>query len=492
MQFKNWFIHRFLRDERGQSAVMVAVTITGVMALAATSVETGHIYYAYRSLVASTNAATLAGAQAMPDTTTAAANVSAYSSVPKGKNATPMLQETSTSVTTSFLCLKTVSGTLNVGCQTPPSGTGSYNAIRVTQKATVNLWFGGLIGLHSMNLTAVSTAAMRGGTNTPWNIAIVLDTTKSMSDSDKGAQCTGTQISCALQGMQALLLDLDPCPLGESCASTSSYADAVSVYVFPPVLKSTAGLDWCSGGSGNPMHEYYEVPTLPTTWTYQIIPYSNNYRTSDASSTLNTASNLVLASGASSGCAGIQAPGGAGTYYAQAIYTAQADLVAQQKANPGSENAMIILSDGDASASGGTDLIPSVTGLLNGLLGNNSYTYPSALGECGQAVQAANDATAAGTTVYTIGYGAETSGGCTSDKTYSVSLSTGGVSWGPGDQPCQALAAMASAPADFFSDDGDGCQATTPSNAAITKLTAIFQAIADGITAPRLIPNSTT
>ena len=34
---------------------------------------------------------------------------------------------------------------------------------------------------------------------------------------------------------------------------------------------------------------------------------------------------------------------GGGTYYAQVIYQAQADLAAQQAANPGSRNAMIIL-----------------------------------------------------------------------------------------------------------------------------------------------------
>ncbi len=55
--------------------------------------------------------------------------------------------------------------------------------------------------MRKMNLAATATAAMRGGTNTPWNIAIILDTTKSMSDPDNGKQCSGTQISCALQGV---------------------------------------------------------------------------------------------------------------------------------------------------------------------------------------------------------------------------------------------------------------------------------------------------
>jgi hypothetical protein len=119
------------------------------------------------------------------------------------------------------------------------------------------------------------------------------------------------------------------------------------------------------------------------------------------------------------------------------------------------------------------------------------------LGECGQAVVAAQAAATAGTKVFTIGYGSETSGGCASDKNYSASVTTGsGVTWGPGDQPCLALEAMASAAANFYSDDetgsGLGCQAAVPSNQNITKLTAIFRAIANNMSQPRLLPNGTT
>jgi hypothetical protein len=502
-------VRKFLKNQQGQSATVVAVTITAIAVLASASVEAGHVYYAYRELVASTNAAVMAGAQAMPDTLTAAANVTAYSSETGQRNATSMLQ--SVVATPSFLCLNTVVTSLNVPCSTSTGASGGYNALSVTQTATVNLWFGGLIGLSKMNLSATATAAMRGGTNTPWNIAIILDTTHSMTDPDSGTQCSGTQISCALQGVQALLGDLDPCALGETCSSGSTPVDSVALYVFPPVLATTAPLDYCSGGSGDPTHEYYMVPTLNSAWTYKIVPFSTDYKSSDEATSLNPNSDIVIASGATSGCNGIQAPGGAGTYYAQVIYTAQADLLTQQSKNAGSQNAMIILSDGNATAtasytgSGSTatfasdsDLQPSSAGLLNGILGllPDGYTYPSAVGECGQAVQAAQAAATAGTVVYTIGYGAETSGGCASDQTYSYSVSTNGVTWGRGGQPCTALAAMASAEENFYSDDesgrGLGCKANATANQSITKLTAIFHAITAGLTSPRLIPNGTT
>ena len=492
-------------DQRGQSLVIVAFSMMGFVGLASISVETAHVYYAYRLLVSSTQAAALAGAQAMPDTTTASANVTAYSSQAGQKNATSIL--TNAVATPTYLCLSTVTNTLKTPCETSTGGSGGSNAIKVTQTADAPSWIAGLFGFGNFHLSYTATAAMRGGPASTWNIAIVLDATKSMSDPDSGTQCSRTQESCALKGVQALLSDLYPCALGQTCSASDTYVDDIALYVFPPVLASTAPLDYCSGGSGTPTHEYYEVPTLPSTWTYQIIGFSNDYRTSDSSTGLNVGSNIVKATGYSgSHCSGIVAEGGAGTYYAQAIYQAQSDLISEQTANPGSRNAMIILSDGNATAtvsysgsgsnqkiSSSSDLQPSSTNSLNGITGNNptSYTYPSAVGECGQAVVAANDAATAGTVVYSIGYGSPTSG-CTSDASHSASLSNNGASWGPGDSPCQAIGAMASASINFFSDDGDGCTATATANKSITSLTSIFHQITASLSSPRLIPNGTT
>jgi hypothetical protein len=339
-----------------------------------------------------------------------------------------------------------------------------------------------------------------------------------MTNSDGGNQCTGTRISCALLGAQALLNDLYPCGLGQTCTNAGvTQFDSVSLFVFPAVTGATEAKD-STCPTSNPTIVAYTFPDppsntmLPSADTYQVDGFANNYKTTDTATTLNQAAGIVIAAGDSgqSNCAGIQAPGGEGTYYAQVIYAAQAALLLQQAANPGSKNAIILLTDGDATACASnanttdgacntkSQLVAS-EGTLNGTgtktsnpTGYQSYAYPSALGMCGQAVLAAQAAAKAETTVYTIGYGAETSGGCLSDKTYSASVTTAGGSWGPGDQPCQAIAAMASAAVNFYSDDGSGCQATAPSNQNITKLTAIFHAITDTMSSPRLIPNGTT
>jgi len=517
-------MRRFLKGEGGQSAVVLVTAMTAVMAIAGASIETGHVYFAYRMLQASTNAAVLAGAYEMPNTTNAGNAVTQYSSQAGELNASPML--TNALAVPSYLCLSTVTNTLNVPCSTSTGAVGGYNALSVTQTATVPLWFGPLFGFRQVTLSAVATAAMRGGPNTPWNIAIIQDTTNSMTHEDSGDQCDGTQLSCSLLGLQALLQDLYPCALGQTCTASSgvSNVDSVSLFVFPAVTSGTVADDTTcptTGSQADPTIVAYTFPDvntspssaenlfLPAGDTYQITAFVNNYKSTDTSTSLNQGAGLVIAAGDSgkSNCPGLQAPGGEGTYYAQVIYQAQALLATQQADNPGSKNAIILLSDGNATAcasnantaAGACDTksqIVAQEGTLNGTgtktsnaAGYENTAYPSALGECGQAVLAAQAAAAAGTTVYTIGYGAETSGGCMTDATYSATVST---VWKPGDQPCQALAAMASAQVNFYSDDGQGCEATAPSNQSITKLTAIFRAITDNLTVPRLLPNGTT
>ena len=526
-------LRKFFKEELGQTLPFTAVILVSLMGLSGMAVDAGHGYYAYERLKVATNAATLAGAAGMPNTTTATSNVNTYSSATaQDKNFLGTIVS-GVQTTTTFSCSSTVSSKLGVGCQAGTSGGTPYNALTVTQTATVKTWFGSLFGISQFNIAATSMASMAGGSNEPWNIAIILDTTASMKDPDSGAQCSGTQITCAIQGVQELLKDLQACPTGLTCSSTTKYVDDVALYVFPPVLATTAKYDYCSGSSSAPTHEWYEVSdlTVPSpAWTYQIINYSHDYQTTGASgnknNTLSTSSNIVKALGYSgSGCGGIQAPGGAGTYYAQVIAQAQADLLVQQTNNPGSQNAMIILSDGNATAtatgtgsggsfsstscSGGSkgyctsnyssssDLRPSSNGALNGVSGNNSTsdTYPSAVGECYQAAYEASLATTAGTTVYTIGYGSPntwSSSNCASDQTDtdSVTNSDGSATYGLKGSPCLALATMASSKESFFSDDGDGC--VSPANIDFTTFTGIMDKISSSFTSARLIPPGTT
>jgi len=566
-------IRRLIKSEQGQSVVMVVITASAILTMAVSSVEVGHVYYANRQLVTSTNEATLAGAQAMSDallntsssgayTAVVTAAVQQFSSATGGLNASSMLSGDQITTQTLFCASTMTKAPFYVECQTPPGSTTGYNAITVTQTAKVNLWFGGLVGMSSMNLSATATAAMKGGSDIPYNLAVILDTTSSMTSTIPGDKdCTTSQISCAVAGLEVMLQTMDPCAQNTTCSSSTPYVDDVALFVFPPAAYSSTGNykpEYCGTGGSSVPYNWINVTTganqnlaIESTGTdagaYEVIPFNDVYKTSDTSA-LAVASALAEAVGASgSGCTGLSAPGGQGTFYAQVIYAAQAQLVTQQASNPTSKNVMIILSDGDAtacnmqanSAAGGNNSCNSsksqmiaqncpavnssgactsataTTGTvscptggctgkpLNGTgtattnsTGYKSPTYPSALGECGQAVKAAQLATAAGTVVYTIGFGSETTG-CTTDETYTTTASStdGAEAWPSGPYsgtPCNAIAAMASNVNTFYSDNSGGCPALSPANANFTSLAQIFQAIVNGLSTPRMIPNGTT
>jgi Putative Tad-like Flp pilus-assembly len=547
------FLQRFHKDERGQTGPVIVVTLFSIMALAASGVETGHVYYAYRILQASTNSAALAGAEQMPDVLAATTDVTSYSSQTGDKNATSLLQNVS--ITPTFYCSTKVASTMNVGCQTPPTGEGSCtsgsscNALKVVQTASVNLWFGGLVGIRTFNLKAMATASMRGGSDIPYNIAVIIDTTESMTSaaaSGDGCGTGATQIDCAVSGLADMLEKMDPCPLNVTCSSSGAYVDDVSLFVFPAIKAGDTSDDTTCPTTNPPIVPYsfpvvttgstqnLILPTSLTTYpnnagTYQVVTFNDTYKSNDETTTLQSGDGLASAVGVGSGCThGLQAPGGEGTYYAQVIYAAQAALATQQADHAGSQNVLIILSDGDAYAcnlqaytagggnatcNGGYSQIvalncptigstPCTGSPLNGTgtsstnaSGYKSPTYPSEIGQCGQAVQAAQAATQAGTTVYTVAMGSETSGGCTTDADYTTASGStyGAEAWPSGTysgQPCNAIAAMATDANTFYSDNTSGCAATN--NSAFTTMSAIFQAIGNGLTSSRLIPNGTT
>lgn len=213
----------------------------------------------------------------------------------------------------------------------------------------------------------------------------------------------------------------------------------------------------------------YATP-FPATSTYQVVGFSSDYRSSDKAASLNTSSNLAIAAGAKSGCTGLQAIGGVGTNYAQAITLAQAALVSERSSFLGSINVMVILGDGDSNATS-TNMPGAST---------TSGTYMSTVQQCHQAVTAAQAATAAGTRVYSVAYGA-TSSGCSTDTNPTIT-------------PCQTMKQMASSASNFFSDytATGGSNTCTSTAQPVTGLATIFSTILMDLTQVKLIPNGTT
>jgi Putative Flp pilus-assembly TadE/G-like/von Willebrand factor type A domain len=469
------FLRRAGANQRGQALIFVTLSLTMLLGFAGFVTDIGRMYVYYNALNASTQAAALAGAGAMsqPGATVSSATstVTAYSSTASNKNAMGGLTNIAiASGYPTFSCLSTLTTVFGLQC----AGPSSSNAVVVKQQATMSLFFLQVLGLKTATLTATATASMKGAYVPPYNVAIIVDSTHSMNDTDSDSNCNNTRLSCALAGVQILLQGLSPClPTESSCGAAtggnvSNSYDRVSLMTFPSVSTAMAADDYnCSGT--NPTTESYATP-FPSTSTYQIVNFSSDYRSSDNASSLSSGSNIVAAVNGKSGCSGIQAIGGAGTYYAQVIYAAQAYLASEQSSYPNAQNVMILLSDGDANATAAKMPGASTT----------SGTYVSTVQQCHQAVTAAAAAAAAGTRVYAVAYGAEASG-CPTDISPAIT-------------PCQTMQGIASSKEYFFSDytATGGSSACISASQPVTGLNQIFKAILIDLSSVKLIPNNTT
>jgi hypothetical protein len=564
---------RLLHDERGQVLPWIAVMLLIVVISATLSIDLGYAMVVKRQLQASSDAAALAAAETMPNTNYSTVGT-AFSAGTGDKNDYSGFNLNSTTVTP--LCITSVANLA-------PCSSSDPNAVSVTQTATIPTFFAALFGKTTLKLGATSTAATRGAIPLPYNVAIIVDSTLSMSASDPNCGSNISQMQCALNGVQTLLQDLTPS------------VDHVALFTFPNVAtSSTAGIEKVSGSTrsysctmatpsksgstsyssdGNGGYDSviwtttpyqapwsgvaqampYTFPPKPTTTsgytppsgtygpTYEVVGFSTDYRTSNTATSLNSSSDLVKAAGGVSSCGGIipsNYDGNDGTYYAGALYAAQAALLKEQTLNADSKNVIVVLGDGDSTAPDPTSeatWFSSVNNSMPGMptsatqatttyktstsLTTTAYTvssgwsqagssgnYPSYVGECGQAVDTAQyAATYSGnnTLVFTISYGALTSSQARSRSNPNGNCGTD-VSGGnhPGITPCQTLQQMAtivtgdSISPYFYSDynvpGGDsGCVASAR-NSGITSLTQIFTAIANSLTSVRLLPNVTS
>jgi hypothetical protein len=508
------------KNQRGQMIPILAFMMITFLGFTGLVVDVGHAYFSYRLLVNSTNAAAMAGAQGLPFNTTttnqALINATAYSSQSGSNNAYSNLN-----VTHAYYTLGCVTAAVGAGipCISTGVGSGTANAIQVIQTASVPTTFMRLFGFSTIALSAKGTALMRGSANAPYNVAIIVDTTDSMT-SNKDTNCNNvSRLQCALNGVQTFLQDLSPCA-ASGCGSLSSanYAnslDRVALFSFPNFTTTTAANQYDCSSSSQPTPEVYTFPavgassmsTMPyitttttgsganqktTTTTVQMTyqdtygigdanGFVSDYRTSNGATTLNnsgsSASDIVLAAGGKSGCTGMSGPAGEGTYYAGVIYAAQGALTAEATANPGSQNVIILVSDGAATSKSTQMATGTQSSTVATANPSNQYMYPSYNNECEQAVLAAQYATSQGTIVYSVAYGSPSTG-CTTDS-------------GSYASPCYTMSKMASSAATFYSDDNQsGTSSNCPAGKSVSSLNTIFNQIAGQLTVARLIPNS--
>jgi len=157
---------------RGMMTVWVAVCLPVLLAFVGLGLDTGHAYTVGQELQSAADAAALSGVSQL-STSFAAAKTAAISAAANNNAAGASVQLANSDV---------VEGNYNTSSGTFTANGTPYNAIKVTARRTtgspggaVNLFFGGLVGLSTVNITRAAVAFTGGGGSSISAGVILLD-----------------------------------------------------------------------------------------------------------------------------------------------------------------------------------------------------------------------------------------------------------------------------------------------------------------------------
>jgi Putative Flp pilus-assembly TadE/G-like/von Willebrand factor type A domain len=243
--------------------------------------------------------------------------------------------------------------TVTTRCIASIPGCAPANAVVVKESGTVTTAFAKIFGINDFTVHASATACSPCGER-PLDVMLVLDRTGSMCTNSAGAPDPAcTDMENARAGMRTFLGFMNPA------------LDHVGLAVLPPAT------DLSSACLKPPDSASYNNPASP----YVLVPLSSDY---SSGGKLVESSKLV----STIGC--VKANGY--TAYANAIDAAQAELAAHGR--PTAQKVIIFLSDGAAN-----------TGPLY-----YDASSPYLVTPCHQGIASSQAATAAGSTVFAIGY----------------------------------------------------------------------------------------
>lgn len=339
---------RKARDESGQVLVLAALTMVVLIALTGFALDVGHAYLVQRQLQAATDAAALAGALELPDSTLAKQVARDYGPEPAKRNTLRSNDNATINVQTK--CVTSVP----TGCT---ATNGQVNAISVDSTSNVKTVFAKIIGFDSLTVKARATACSPCSVK-PLDVMVVFDRTGSMCQFSNGSSDPAcTDLRNARDGINTFLRLMDP------------QFHHVGLAVLPPATGTTRAAQ-CS------------PPTAPSSGSYDsankrylIAGLSSDFASPPG--TLNAGSTLVDR-------VACQQVGGGRTGYAGSIDAARTEL--ETNGRPGVQKAIIFLSDGAANYGG---------------LGEPA-SYRSQ--PCQAGVNSAAAAKAQGMLVYSIGY----------------------------------------------------------------------------------------
>ena len=210
---------RRARGERGQILAVVALALVALLGICAFAIDVGYAYYAKRQLQSATDAAALAGAQDLPNATTAIATATSYAAA--NTPGEPLEHD-----------VHLPDEVHDHGCHRnglqlrgEPERSSSCPAA-----ASTNAWFSRLFGINHFDVTAHANACSPCS-STPVDIVLAVDRTGSMC-TPTGSGGTCTDLDNAKDGIRTMLGMMNP------------PAAQIGMVAFPPV--QTTGTSPCA------------------------------------------------------------------------------------------------------------------------------------------------------------------------------------------------------------------------------------------------------
>jgi Flp pilus assembly protein TadG len=276
-----------LRGQRGVVAVIVAVCMIVLMGSAAIAVDLGYTYLQKRRLQAAVDFALLAGAQKLPNASTATTDAQSFLNTnwkQSGNSTNPSVDSLTTCTfdpTNPQQC-----GSASAAC----SATGPCQ-IHLQASAQVPTFFGKIFGFDNLSVSAQGSAC--GGcdsTTQKFDVVVVLDRSFSMCLDANGQYDNCYSLTQAKQGIQSLLNFFNPATdrLGLAVLSSGdNVAPFNHVGTYP--CDTTNLSDY--GGHGT----YYGTlgdfmdgtPSSHDSWL--IAPLANDFKNADGSINNNSA-----------------------------------------------------------------------------------------------------------------------------------------------------------------------------------------------------------
>jgi Flp pilus assembly protein TadG len=533
-------LRRFWRDRRGVSATILALLAPALIGLTGMVIDFGHVYWVKQNMQAATDAAAVAAGWEIPNNS-AIATAATYSSATGDKNFRAGI--TGVTETAVLSCLG--DQTANVGLCTGTELAGGANVVKVTETDAVPTYFLGLAGISTLTVTTTAMASARGGPGTALNVEIVLDATASMGsgiDGNCGLGGNATREQCALAGITALLQGLNPNIdyVGlEVFPGFVSAADASQDYncggnlpssdnapyntnpIYEVVPISTSGVPFKTSPSGTTLNPSSNivgaVGAAGCSSGVQPVGGQGSYFAEAIAKAQQDLANLpppphsqnvivVLSDGGMSSTkvqvdfngkiASVTTKGvTTTTLTVSSVQSGTGSLsVGQTITGSGVTSGTTIKALGTGTGGTGTYILSTPSTVTNNtsMVAANNITlngtsYTQNIDQCQQAISAAKAAAAAGTWVYSVAYGSQSTGQttCTTDTTGPLA----------GLSSCTEMQDIASALAGqpgptFFSNGNNG--QVCPTASSVANLVTLFQNLSVTLTEPRLIPVNTT